>query len=302
MFGTAGFYLSSRPGDLLDVNSAQLVPYGLAANIGPLSGLYSGALANFIDVQTSAGPLTVSSVSAAGFAAQIATSVAWIPVVSHSPGAGGSQWRSDTGMLNTSTVADATVTLRLHAAGGILAAVVDVPRSGQIIVRDVAAALGMTDSSAALELVADQPVIATSRTYNQQPSGLTFGQGYDGLAVDGGLGAGQTALLPQLSQTGVAGQLGSYRTNVGITNTGPGPASVTLTLFDAGGTQLWTDTRAYSPGEWYQYQEPFRIGAGRTDIGAGFAQVTVNSGAGVVSYASVLDNASSDPTTITMKR
>jgi hypothetical protein len=57
-----------------------------------------------------------------------------------------------------------------------------------------------------------------------------------------------------------------------------------------------------APGEWYQYQEPFRTRAGRVDITKGYAKITVNAGAGIVAYASLIDNASYDPMTMTMKR
>jgi len=61
----------------------------------------------------------------------------------------------------------------------------------------------------------------------------------------------------------------------------------------------WSRTRGYAPGEFYQYQQPY-LGVGGID--SGYATVTVNSGAGVVAYASVTDQQSNDPTTIGMKR
>ncbi|MFI5167015.1 MAG: PKD domain-containing protein [Thermoanaerobaculales bacterium] len=228
--------------------------------------------------------------------------VAWVPVVSHSGGAGGAQWRSDTGFLNRSAAAPAHVALLLHASSGVLSGTASVPAGGQEIVPDVAAQLGLTNGSAALEVHSDQPLVVTSRTYNQQASGLTYGQGYDGLASADCLAAGQSASLPQLTQSGIAGQVGTYRTNVGITNAGATNANVTLTLYDLNGNQLWSDTRDYTPGQFYQYQEPYRLGAGRTDIAKGYAKVIVNAGSGVIAYASVIDNASADPTTINMKR
>jgi hypothetical protein len=222
--------------------------------------------------------------------------------VSHSTGAGGSQWRSDTGFLNRSASATANVSLLLHAGGGVLSGSITVPPNGQEIVCDIAGLLGLTSGSGALEVRSDQALIVTSRTYNQQGTGWTYGQGYDSMAAGDCLGSGQSALLPQLTQNGSAGQVGTYRTNVGITNGGMSPANVTLTLYDYTGAQVWSNSRDYGPGEWYQYQEPFRTGAGRNDIAKGYAKVTVNSGSGVVAYASVLDNGSSDPTTMTMKR
>ena len=51
-----------------------------------------------------------------------------------------------------------------------------------------------------------------------------------------------------------------------------------------------------------QLQEPFSRLAGRTDVDAGYARITVESGDGVIAYASVIDNATNDGTGITMKR
>ena len=148
----------------------------------------------------------------------------------------------------------------------------------------------------------DAAVARDVRTYNLQPSGWTYGQGYDGIASTDALQAGGTAWLPQLAQSGVAGQAGTSRVNIGITNTGSAAASVTLTLYDGNGTQVWTDTRTYAAGQFYQYQEPYRTGAGRTDIAAGYATITVNSGSGIIAYASDIDNGSGDPTTVNMKQ
>ncbi len=298
-YGAVGFGHGPAGADLLDLNAQQFTTYNLGSDIGPVSVSYSGPIDGFVDVGTSAGPLTVSSIAGMRFGGQQAASVVWIPVVSHGPGAGGSQWRSDAGLFTDLPSGSVTATLRMHAGGAVAWTTTTVPGQGQIIVPDIAGALGVTDGSGALEVVADGPVAATSRTFNRQPSGLTYGQGYAGMAPAGGLSAGQATHLLQLAQDGVAGQLGTHRTNVGITNTGAATATVTLTLFDANGTQVWTDTRDYDPGQWYQYQEPYRTGAGRVDIGAGYAVVSVVAGSGVAVYASVIDNGSSDPTTIT---
>ncbi len=224
----------------------------------------------------------------------------WLPAISHSPGAGGAQWRSDVGLLNPSPSA-AEVEFVLYTGGTTLTTTQSVGANAQVIDADLAAQLGLTTGSGALQVLSSQPLLLTSRTYNLQASGWTYGQGYDGVASGNALAAGQSAYLPQLVQTGVAGQVGTYRTNIGVTNTGTGAASVTVTIFTADGTQVWSDTRSYDPGQFYQYQEPFRTGAGLTNVAAGYAVVTVSSGSGVDAYASVIDNGSGDPTTENFK-
>ncbi|MBZ5589409.1 MAG: hypothetical protein LAO05_12685, partial [Acidobacteriia bacterium] len=75
--------------------------------------------------------------------------------------------------------------------------------------------------------------------------------------------------------------------------------NVTVTLYDSGGNPAgWSDTRDYAPGGFYQYQQPY-LGLGGID--SGYAVVTVNSGSGVVAYASVTDQQTGDPTTINIK-
>ncbi|MBD3855149.1 MAG: hypothetical protein IFK92_01235 [Acidobacteria bacterium] len=51
-----------------------------------------------------------------------------------------------------------------------------------------------------------------------------------------------------------------------------------------------------------QLQEPFARLAGRSDIVSGSAKIEVDSGNGLIAYASVIDNATNDGTAISMKR
>lgn len=228
-------------------------------------------------------------------------SVFWVPVISHAGGHSGG-WRSDVGLLNRPGSGSATVDLILRAGSQTYTGSVSVPDKGQDILLDTASLLGLTSGSGSLELRATRPLIVTSRTYNLQETGWTYGQGYDGMVLDEGLTTGQAGYLPQLTQNGNPGQVGTYRSNIGITNLGTTTANITLVLYDGQGTQVYTHTRDLSPGQWYQYNEPYRLGAGRNDIARGYARITVNSGSSVVAYASVIDNASSDPTTIMMRR
>ena len=271
------------------------------------SGTGNGTVGYSVDANSGsarAGTLTVAgqtfTVNQSGGTVSYAYSY-WLPVISHASGAGGTAWRSDVGALNRSG-STASVEFVLYTGSATAAATSTIPGSGQAVFIDLAAQLGVTSGSGALKVLSTQPLLVTSRTYNLQPSGWTYGQGYDGIASTDALQAGGTAWLPQLAQSGVAGQAGTSRVNIGITNTGSAAASVTLTLYDGNGTQVWTDTRTYAAGQFYQYQEPYRTGAGRTDIAAGYATITVNSGSGIIAYASDIDNGSGDPTTVNMKQ
>ena len=159
---------------------------------------------------------------------------------------------------------------------------------------DVVSVIGRAGAGA-IEIVSDRPTLVASRTYNASTGG-TFGQHLEAIDAGRTARAGQTVWLPQLRQNA------SYRSNIGILNTGLGNAGVTLRLFDEGGEELAEKQRRIGPGERLQLQEPFGRIAGRGDLDTAYATVTVRSGSGVVAYASVIDNVTNDPSTVSMKR
>ena len=217
----------------------------------------------------------------------------WLPTTSHASGLAGSQWRSDVGVLNTGS-ATANVSLKMYAGSSVLTAPVTIPAGAQAIYQDLVNQLGYTGSGA-LEVVSDQPVFVTSRTYNQAASG-TFGQDYNSFTTGLAYASGQVIYLPQLTENS------AYRTNIGVTNIGTTAAAVTVGLYDANGTKLNEFPVSLNPGQFYQDTQPFKNRAGQTNMASGYAKLTVTSGSAVVAYASVIDNVTGDPTTIPMKR
>jgi len=217
----------------------------------------------------------------------------WIPAVIHKDvPSKNAKWRSDVAVLVRST-SDASLTITMHLASGPVTQTTQVGGPSQLLLTDVAGSLGVTADSGPLEVVSNREFFLSGRTYNQVDSTHTYGQDYDGQQPSELLAAQQSAWLPQLTENSL------YRTNVGIANTGTQTANVTLTLYDASGNQVWQDTRDYAAAGFYQYQQPYLPFGG---IASGYAKVTVNSGSGVVAYASVVDANTGDPTTITMKR
>jgi hypothetical protein len=217
----------------------------------------------------------------------------WISVASHASGVGGSQWRTDLGILNLGA-ASANIELRFIQGAAVKTSTAFVAPGSQSILVDVVGQLGASGSGA-LEVRSDQAVKVTSRTYNQSANG-TFGQNYRAFRTSEGLNASTPAWLPQLTENG------AYRTNIGVTNTSNDNAGVAVTLFDGAGAQVGTYTVNLLPGEWKQENRPFATKAGQTDLSRGFARITVSSGNGVFAYASVVDNVTSDPTTVEMVR
>jgi len=217
--------------------------------------------------------------------------VRWVPAAAHAQGALGSQWRTDVGLLNTGTMA-VRVRLRLHGSvSGTLD--VTVPAGGQTVLADVVGQMGVTGSGS-LEVLSDEEIYVSSRTYNQSGSG-TFGQYLDGAAPTEALTSGQSAMLPHLAESS------SFRTNIGLLNTSSSPATVRVELLGAGGAVLGSYDRTIPAGQLLQDNQPFRNLAGQTNLARGSARVRLLTGTGIIAYASVVDNLTQDPTTIPMK-
>jgi PKD repeat protein len=250
----------------------------------PAAGTYTVVLT--VANQTAQNSMTQQITVASGFAR-------WVPVVSHVSGANAAEWRSDVSVLNPGTVA-ATVQGQFHASGGVVPGTVAIPAGSQFVLQDVVGALGSIGAGA-LEILSDLPVVVASRTYDQLADG-TVGQDYASYAVTDGLVAGQWVWLPQLSQNA------AYRSNISLTNIGNAPADVTVALFDGSGNQLATYGVTLAPGDWAQQNRPFYGYADQTSLDTGYAKVTVNSGAGIIATAAVIDNITNDPTTVPMTR
>ncbi len=237
-------------------------------------------------------PTTIPMVKVDGAGA----TTSWVLVGSHANGANDSRWRTDLGILNVSS-GQATVTVRVHAPGGVLEASFTVGSGDQSILTDVVGMVSFS-GSAAIEVVSDRPVVVSSRTYNQVAAGQpcfangTLGQGLDGYPAGSGLSAGQSAWLTELTENA------AYRTNISLTNTGDTSATVTVRLFNAEGAEVASFVVTLAPGEWKQDNRSFYARAGLTDVGAGYARVTVESGSGVLAIGSVVNNVTNDPTTI----
>jgi hypothetical protein len=225
---------------------------------------------------------------------------AWVPVAAHNPGLKQSQWRSDLGLLNTGSVT-AHVQAKFFGSGGVVSNTTYISPGVQSVLTDVVAQLGGSGQGA-LEILSDQPLKVTSRTYNQVSSDAsclpngTQGQDYPAVVASNGLSAGQIAYLPGLTENA------SYRSNIGLVNVGSGAATVLVELYNGAGTKLTDYTVSLAAGQWAQETQPFLNKAGQTAMDRGYAKITVQSGSGVFGFASVVDNLTNDPTTVAMQR
>jgi len=218
----------------------------------------------------------------------------WVAIAAHAPGSGGSAFRSTLGILNRGS-ASTTVTIKLHTATGSASGTADLAAAAHALFDDIVGALVSTDTVGSLEISADQPISVTSRTFNQTSAG-TFGQGIDGVVPSDGLSAGQSAIVQQLEEDT------AFRSNLGYLNMGTSDAVVNVTLYDKVGGVVGTYSVSIPAGQVKADNKPYNARFGRTNITPGYAKVTVSSGSGIWVYGSVLDNKTSDPTTIAMQK
>jgi hypothetical protein len=219
--------------------------------------------------------------------------VYWVPVVAHTPGVGDAEWRSEVGVLNSCSSV-ATVELRLHTEDGVESETCTVDGGAQQIFTNVVGWLVDGDVVAPLEIVSDQPLTVTSRTYTLAAEGI-YGQGLDGVTPDDGIDAGETVQLQQLQESA------TFRSNLGVLNMSSAAAEVSVTLYDLNGLVVGSFTLELEASQLVQDNRPYLNRFGRSDIVGGYATVTVTSGSDVFAYASVVDASTDDPTTIAMQ-
>lgn len=221
-----------------------------------------------------------------------------VAAVAHAPGSGGTQWNTNTAVVNAGT-----------AAANLGLSFLDYNQGTPPVVRTVPLAAGATtewhdilvslfgksasaSSKGSLQITSGQPLYVSSRTYNQAAAG-TYGQYYPSVRPLQGLTSGQVGVIPHLKKTT------AFRTNLGVMNVETTAVTVTIKLWAADGTQAGsTKTQTIAAGRYWQQDDIFgNVGAGNRDIA--YATVEVQTAGGRVwAYGSVIDNATGDPTTI----
>jgi subtilisin family serine protease len=138
-----------------------------------------------------------------------------------------------------------------------------------------------------------QPLRTYSRTYSQVTSGTTvstFGQAYVGLEASEALTSGSVGYLGALRSDG------QYRTNIEFANVSATATDVQVLFFDNAGTQIAAMTVPVPSLRWVQ--KTLALPAGEVSA---FAELRVlAAGAQVISFATVVDGTSTDPTGIEM--
>ena len=223
----------------------------------------------------------------------------WIvPASANVGGSAGTNWRTDLRLVNTE---DSSVSVRVYFLengrnNATLATFFDVnlPADGQIQIDNV---LGSRFSfSGTGALLIDAPgddLVVTSRTYNQVTGG-TYGQFIPGVPADLALSPGEDGYLVYLAKSS------NFRTNLGWAATGSTTGSITVNLFNAGGTQIGTpESYTVRPYGQNQINDIFSaVGASATETAYAVVKATVP----LVAYASVVDNRTGDPVAVLGQR
>ncbi len=206
------------------------------------------------------------------------------------------RWKSDLAILNPGT-ASASIDLIYRHDGVQENSTLEVGPGTITELANVAVdTFGAPDSAGAVELQSTVPLIVTARTYNAAPSG-TFGQFIPGVTSALGIAAGAEATLSQLSSSS------EVRTNIGFVDLGGTGAMARIRLFDGSGAAVGSELGEIIPaGGWSQRNRVFHAAIAGDCMGCYAVVDIVGNGGPIWAYASVVDAASGDPTTIPMER
>jgi plastocyanin len=172
-----------------------------------------------------------------------------------------------------------------------------VPKRSQHILNDVTSALFNSSSLGAIVFTSEDPFEVTSRIYAQTPNG-TLGQFGPGLspAVARPKGA-----IVQMKSNGVAGQVGTFRTNIGVVNPANANTTITWRLYDKNNALVTSHEMTMPP---FGVTTPIAMADaffwGSSQAGADLSDSWVSFTASnpIFAYASVLDNGTTDQTFI----
>jgi len=224
--------------------------------------------------------------------------VSFVPAAAYAAGAQGAFFQTDLDLNNKGAEA-ATVTLLWLPRGADNSA----PATSEAIVLNPGQSIqyenvlnavfgAEPDVAGALAMIADSAdVIAMSRTYNVPSAKIagTFGQGLPGIPSDKLIQSGETRRIIFMSEND------DIRANVGCVNGLNTPLRINIDMYDATGTMLETRTMDLGPWSNNQINRIFRTYAPRN----GYVDVsTPTEGGAFYCYGSVLDNLTSDPTTV----
>ncbi len=211
-----------------------------------------------------------------------------ISAAARATGAEGSLWRTDIRIFNP-TDTSRTVSLDYYKKGtnnGPQNSSSSTVGPGSILALDDAmmTAFGLESANGAVRVLADQPVMVWSRTYNQSENG-TFGQSIPAKTAQFELHDDETLIYTGLSDNG-------FRSNVGFFNLEDEETTLLLSMVDETGTGV-ADFYNIGPDEMNQINDVFDwIGL---DGANGYYSLRIMGESDVIAFVSIIDNISNDP-------
>lgn len=217
-----------------------------------------------------------------------------VPAAASAPGFGTSNWKSQISVVNPLNVSR-TASLYYVANGSpwpgvLLSGPLTIPPTDRAYFDDVLATLNPASGLLYVVLDAAGPVV-TSRTYNLEPGGATFGQGIPAIPFQGVIPP-ESVVLPMVHT-----QPGRFHTNLGLVHAAAGNLEVQVQAFNDAGILVGTKSYSHNAA-WRQINDVFAdMGLGSQILYGGWLRITRTGGTGFwTCYASVVDDLTNDPT------
>lgn len=220
----------------------------------------------------------------------------YVPGTAHVTGVGGSNWRTDLELHNSGSI-QATYTIALlkrdQANSNPETRSYGLSAGSAIRYNDIVGSMFGYSGAATLRITPTSgSLMATSRTYNDQPSG-TYGQFVPGFSSSQAITYGQTARIVQMSRSAETGS--GFRTNLGLVSVSGSQIDVEVALYSSTGALLGTKNYSLRPWESVQTTDIFST-VTSANVPDGYAVLrTTTPGGQFLAYASVIDNRSGDP-------
>jgi len=289
-------------GSAIATRSYTVQPYGFYQKADPIGTDVSDAYALISSSTSGAKFFTYASVIdnrtgdpvyiTPGVGTASAGQSLYIPGSAHVNGLGGTHWRTDVEIHNPGTTT-ATYRIELLKRGqgntSPQSRTYNLSPGHSVRYTDALSTLfGFTGAAALRITPSSGTVTVSSRTYNEASKG-TYGQFVPAVGTDQAVTDGHDGYLLQLAETN------EYRTNIGFVNATGSGVHMDVAMYDGSGSQLGNRRYFLDPYKYEQRAQIFTEVTSRT-VSNGYAIITtVESGARVYAYASVVDNRSGDP-------
>jgi len=223
-----------------------------------------------------------------------------IPAVAGTPGANGTYWSSAVSVVNLATTdREIEVLYTPRGVDGLMTYSLEtvlVPASSQLSWSDIVTELFSTTGAGALEFRGLQLAV-TSRTSTPGAESGSYGQGIPPIHPAQALSAkGNDSAAMGGVEEGV-----TFRSNLGLCEIWGESTTVRVSILDSSMSELGHRDFQLRPYENIQVNQVAEEVGGAESLSNGIVRVTVTSGDGRVgAYLSVVDNATGDPTFITI--